>query len=312
MYKSRPSCGLHLWPGERGSVGWITVQRAVRVTDAIISKDVGILVENRALPHARSSWTRWNGWGRSTGRPGPPFAIHLVCSRRCPPSRHSGSWIRVAPAQTFTRGWVGRLRRSGAEAPPLQRRSASVGAHGELGQVARTREGEDFNGAHVLGPWLITAGRIGNSYALAIRTTMNGRNWTTGSTGDQRWSFEQLPRRARLACPSLDRARVQVGNAASTGGRSIGHGKRRQRGRGGETLRAGDVVELTADRLGTLTNTMATRLTVGTSDAGTREPARRSSRLTRAVRARRGVGVAVAATTRTGRRRSASRSRATD
>lgn len=120
----------------------------------------------------------------------------------------------------------------------IQNREMSVG----LGPA----KGKDFDGAHVLGPWLVTADEVGDPYALAMRATVNGREWTTGSTGDLHWSFEQM---IAHASRSETLQSLEVFGSGTVGGGSAAEV--------GETLRAGDIVELTVDRLGTLTNTVA-------------------------------------------------------
>jgi len=119
----------------------------------------------------------------------------------------------------------------------IQNREMSVG----LGPA----KGKDFDGAHVLGPWLVTMDEVGDPYQLGMRATVNGTEWTTGSTGDLHWTFEQMiahASRGETLCP------VEVFGSGTVGGGSAAEI--------GGTLRSGDIVELTVDRLGSLRNTV--------------------------------------------------------
>jgi 2-keto-4-pentenoate hydratase/2-oxohepta-3-ene-1,7-dioic acid hydratase in catechol pathway len=119
----------------------------------------------------------------------------------------------------------------------IQSREMSVG----LGPA----KGKDFDGAHVLGPWLVTADEVGDPYQLAMRALVNGQEWTSGSTGDMHWRFEQMIAHASRG-ETLQPLEV-------FGSGTVGGGSAAERG---ETLHAGDRVELSIDRLGTLRNTI--------------------------------------------------------
>jgi 2-keto-4-pentenoate hydratase/2-oxohepta-3-ene-1,7-dioic acid hydratase in catechol pathway len=110
-------------------------------------------------------------------------------------------------------------------------------------------KGKDFDGAHVLGPVLVTADEIPDPYDLAMTATVNDEPWTTGTTGAMHWRFEQMIAHASRA-ETLRPAEV-FGSGTVGGGSAAEVGK---------TLRAGDVVELTVDRLGTLRNTVVAAL----------------------------------------------------
>jgi 2-keto-4-pentenoate hydratase/2-oxohepta-3-ene-1,7-dioic acid hydratase in catechol pathway len=122
----------------------------------------------------------------------------------------------------------------------MQSREMSVG----LGPA----KGKDFDGAHVLGPVLVTADEIPDPYALAMTATVNDELWTTGSTGAMHWRFEQMIAHASRG-ETLRPAEV-------FGSGTVGGGSAAEVGR---TLHAGDIVELTVDRLGTLRNTVVDR-----------------------------------------------------
>lgn len=102
-------------------------------------------------------------------------------------------------------------------------------------------KGKDFDGAHVLGPWLVTADEVGDPYGLAMRAVVNGREWTTGSTADMHWRFEQMI--AYVSQAETLRPLDVFGSG------TVGGGSAAERG---ETLHPGDTVELTVSRLGTL------------------------------------------------------------
>jgi 2-keto-4-pentenoate hydratase/2-oxohepta-3-ene-1,7-dioic acid hydratase in catechol pathway len=106
-------------------------------------------------------------------------------------------------------------------------------------------KGKDFDGAHVLGPVLVTADEIPDPYDLTMTATVTDEAWTTGSTGAMHWRFEQM---IAHASRSETLRPVEV-----FGSGTVGAGSAAEVGR---TLHAGDVVELTVDRLGTLRNTV--------------------------------------------------------
>ena len=104
-------------------------------------------------------------------------------------------------------------------------------------------KGKDFLGAHVLGPVVVTADELGDPYALAMTATVNGVRWTDGTSADMHWRFEQM-----IAYASRDE-HVRVGEVFGSG--TVGGGSGAEQDR---WLDAGDVVELTVERIGTLRN----------------------------------------------------------
>lgn len=104
-------------------------------------------------------------------------------------------------------------------------------------------KGKDFTGAHVLGPMVVTADEVPDPYALGMRATVNGEEWTRGSTAQMHWRFEQMIAHASRA------ERLQVGEVFGSG--TVGGGSGAEQDR---ILAPGDVVELTVDVLGTLRN----------------------------------------------------------
>lgn len=121
----------------------------------------------------------------------------------------------------------------------IQNREMSVG----LGPA----KSKDFDRAHVLGPWLVTSDEVPDPHALSMRATVNGQEWTAGSTADMHWRFDDMivhASRAETLRP------LEVFGSGTVGGGSAAEV--------GLTLGAGDVVELTVHRLGTLRNTVTT------------------------------------------------------
>jgi 2-keto-4-pentenoate hydratase/2-oxohepta-3-ene-1,7-dioic acid hydratase in catechol pathway len=110
-------------------------------------------------------------------------------------------------------------------------------------------KGKDFDGAHVLGPWLVTADEVPDPYVLSLTARVNGQEWTTGSSADMHWRFEQMIAHASRAETLRP---LEVFGSGTVGGGSAAEV--------GKTLRDGDTVELEVERLGVLRNTVrATR-----------------------------------------------------
>jgi 2-keto-4-pentenoate hydratase/2-oxohepta-3-ene-1,7-dioic acid hydratase in catechol pathway len=104
-------------------------------------------------------------------------------------------------------------------------------------------KGKDFIAAHVLGPVVVTADELGDPYSLVMTATVNGEQWTDGSTSDMHWLFEQM-----IAYASRDEL-VRVGEVFGSG--TVGGGSGAEQGR---SLGPGDLVELTVEGIGTLRN----------------------------------------------------------
>jgi 2-keto-4-pentenoate hydratase/2-oxohepta-3-ene-1,7-dioic acid hydratase in catechol pathway len=117
----------------------------------------------------------------------------------------------------------------------IQQRETAVG----LGPA----KGKDFHGAHVFGPWLVTADEIPDVYDLTMRAELNGELWCESSTATMHWRFEDM-----IAHASRDEA-LQPGEIFGSG--TVGGGSALERG---SSLRAGDRVALSVQGLGTLRN----------------------------------------------------------
>jgi 2-keto-4-pentenoate hydratase/2-oxohepta-3-ene-1,7-dioic acid hydratase in catechol pathway len=104
-------------------------------------------------------------------------------------------------------------------------------------------KGKDFLGAHVLGPVVVTADELGDPYGLGMTARINGELWTDGSSSDMHWRFEDM-----IAYASLGEE-IRVGEVFGSG--TVGNGSGAEQGK---SLSAGDVVELTVEKIGTLRN----------------------------------------------------------
>ncbi len=104
-------------------------------------------------------------------------------------------------------------------------------------------KGKDFRGAHVLGPWIVTADEVGDPYRLAMRARVNGESWCETSSTGMHWRFEQMIAHASLG------EEVRTGEVFGSGTASGGSGAEQDR-----SLHPGDVVELEIECLGVLRN----------------------------------------------------------
>lgn len=117
----------------------------------------------------------------------------------------------------------------------IQAREMSVG----LGPA----KGKDFEGGHVLGPYLVTADEVPNVYDLTMVARVNDEVWCEANSGSMHWRFEQMIAHASSG------ERLHSGEVIGSG--TVGWGSGAERGR---HLTHGDVVELAVERLGTLRN----------------------------------------------------------
>jgi 2-keto-4-pentenoate hydratase/2-oxohepta-3-ene-1,7-dioic acid hydratase in catechol pathway len=102
---------------------------------------------------------------------------------------------------------------------------------------------KDFDGANAIGPVLVTADELPDPYALSMSATVNGVEWSRGSTAQMHWRFEDL-----IAHVSRGET-LHPGELFGSGTVGTGCGLER-----GAFLADGDVVALTIDHIGTLTN----------------------------------------------------------
>lgn len=109
-------------------------------------------------------------------------------------------------------------------------------------------KGKDFTRGHVLGPVVVTADELADPYSLRMTGTVNGERWTEGTSADMHWRFEQM-----IAYASKDEP-LRAGEVFGSG--TVGDGSGAEQGR---SLTAGDLVELTVERIGTLRNRIVGR-----------------------------------------------------
>ncbi|TBL79073.1 fumarylacetoacetate hydrolase family protein [Paenibacillus thalictri] len=117
----------------------------------------------------------------------------------------------------------------------IQEREMTVG----LGPA----KGKDFQRGHVLGPYLVTADEISDVYNLTMTARVNGKEICRTNTRTIHWKFEDM-----IAHASRDEELVP-GEVFGTG--TVGNGSGKELGK---LLKAGDVIELTVEGLGTLRN----------------------------------------------------------
>lgn len=104
-------------------------------------------------------------------------------------------------------------------------------------------KGKSFDGANVLGPWIVTPDEIGDPYNLAMEARVNGEVWSQGRTEGMLFSFEEI-----IAHMSKDET-VFAGEFIGSG--TVGNGCGLEHGR---YLQHGDTIELEVERLGVLQN----------------------------------------------------------
>jgi 2-keto-4-pentenoate hydratase/2-oxohepta-3-ene-1,7-dioic acid hydratase in catechol pathway len=97
--------------------------------------------------------------------------------------------------------------------------------------------------ATALGPWIVTPDEIPDARKLTMTARVNGELWSSGSSGDMRWPFEQM-----IEYLSLDDD-VLPGDIIASGTVSGGSGKDLDR-----WVRPGDLMELEIEHIGVLRN----------------------------------------------------------
>ena len=104
-------------------------------------------------------------------------------------------------------------------------------------------KGKSFNGANVLGPWIVTPDEIGDPQTLKVAVRVNDETRSTGSTAGMLNSFEQV-----LAYASQDET-IFAGEFFGSG--TVGNCCGLEIGR---FLEHGDVIELEIEKIGVLRN----------------------------------------------------------
>ena len=104
-------------------------------------------------------------------------------------------------------------------------------------------KGKSFNAGNAMGPYLVTADAVKEPYALNAVAKVNGEVWTDSSTAGMLHSFEDMI--AYVSRSETLHAGEFFGSGTVNGGCGLEHDR---------FLKHGDVVELTVEGLGTLTN----------------------------------------------------------
>lgn len=104
-------------------------------------------------------------------------------------------------------------------------------------------KGKSFDAGNAMGPYLVTADAVKDPYALKAVARVNGEVWTDSSTAGMLHSFEDMI--AYVSRSETLHAGEFFGSGTVNGGCGLEHDR---------FLKHGDVVELTVEGLGTLTN----------------------------------------------------------
>jgi 2-keto-4-pentenoate hydratase/2-oxohepta-3-ene-1,7-dioic acid hydratase in catechol pathway len=120
----------------------------------------------------------------------------------------------------------------------------AVEMQGRLGPA----KGKSFDGANVLGPWIVTPDEIGDPQALKVEVRVNGEMRGHGTTESMLFSFPQV-----LAYASQDET-IHAGEFFGSG--TVGNCCGLEIGR---FLEHGDVIELEVEKIGTLKNKVLRR-----------------------------------------------------
>ena len=104
-------------------------------------------------------------------------------------------------------------------------------------------KGKSFDGANVLGPWIVTPDEIGDPYKLKMQARVNGEVWSEGVSEGMLFSFEEM-----IAYMSRDET-MHAGEFIGSG--TVGNGCGLEHGR---FLQHGDTIELEVERIGILKN----------------------------------------------------------
>jgi 2-keto-4-pentenoate hydratase/2-oxohepta-3-ene-1,7-dioic acid hydratase in catechol pathway len=117
----------------------------------------------------------------------------------------------------------------------------------ELAVALGPGKGKDWDGSNVLGPCIVTADELdGTNVELEVR--VNGERWGGDTTANMHHSFADLIAYASMA-ETLHPGEV-LGSGTATGGSGIELDRR---------LEPGDVIELEAEGVGVLRNTIGAK-----------------------------------------------------
>lgn len=105
------------------------------------------------------------------------------------------------------------------------------------------QKSKSFDGANVMGPYLVTRDEIKDPYNLDMWATVNGEEWSRGNTSQQDWTFEEM-----IEYLSSSET-LEPGEFICSG--TVPTGSAREMGR---KIVAGDTVQLNVEKIGSLTN----------------------------------------------------------
>lgn len=108
-------------------------------------------------------------------------------------------------------------------------------------------KGKDFDGGNAMGPILVTRDEVPDPLNIRMEATVNGEVWSSGSTADMHWGFEEI-----IEAISRDETLYPgefIGSGTCSGKEGKGCGLEM-----GRFLSPGDTVALTAEGIGTLRN----------------------------------------------------------
>jgi len=128
-------------------------------------------------------------------------------------------------------------------------------------------KGKDF--ATAIGPWLVTIdelttyeippkeGHTGKNWNLTMECRVNGARVSEGNLGDMDWTFAEIIERASYGAPLYPGDMIGSGTVGTGCFMELnGTGKLQDPGYREQWLQPGDVIEMTIQGLGTLTNTI--------------------------------------------------------
>ncbi|QND46003.1 fumarylacetoacetate hydrolase family protein (plasmid) [Rhizobium lusitanum] len=104
-------------------------------------------------------------------------------------------------------------------------------------------KGKSFDGANVIGPWIVTPDEIGDPYSLKAQARVNGEIWSEGTTEGMLFSFEEIL--AHMSQSETIFAGEFIGSGTLGNGCGLEHGR---------YLSDGDTVELEFEKIGVLKN----------------------------------------------------------
>jgi 2-keto-4-pentenoate hydratase/2-oxohepta-3-ene-1,7-dioic acid hydratase in catechol pathway len=115
----------------------------------------------------------------------------------------------------------------------------------EMGGRLGPAKGKDFDTGNVMGPYLVTPDEVGDPYSLRMEAFVNEERWSSGTSGDMHFSFEEI-------IEYVSRSETLMpGDFFGSGTVGTGCGFEFDR-----WLKPGDRVTLYVDKLGYLSNTI--------------------------------------------------------